>query len=116
MAGLVAMLILALSLAVLFWFLADRIEAGKMQPNMGHHNQDNTTPESWRAMSFAVAHAMRDGARWYLGSGVLGIAVAAWTGSAGDGIAAAGAGMGIACAPLVLGLIRAGQMLVPRPT
>lgn len=32
--------------------------AGRLHPNMGHHNVENTTPDSWRAAQLAIGNAV----------------------------------------------------------
>ena len=113
MPGLAAMVILAGAIATVLWFMADRIDQGKTQPRMGRRTQANTTPESWVRGSDAVADAMRMGARWYAGAAVVGIGIALFTLSASSGVSAIGTGLAIAAAPMVLGVIRAGNMLIP---
>jgi len=57
---------------VVFVWLGREIGGGRIAPAMGGHTQDNTTPDSWRAMSQTVGTEVeRCGWSWIVAAAVL---------------------------------------------
>ena len=106
------LVVLAAAVAAVLWVMAGRIESGKTQPNMGHHTPENTTAASWAKMLVATGEAMRWGVRLHIFAIVIGVAWAALVGSATRGASVVAVGMSVAAVILVLGVIRAFNLLV----
>jgi len=113
MTAVLVIVVIAVSIGAMMWVMADRIESGQTQPNMGHHTRESTTPESWARASAAIAEAMRWGAKHYAFAAVLSIAVAAWTGSGSSGAGAGSAVFLLSACVMVVGIVRAIGMLEP---
>ena len=90
-----------------FVWLGRRMIAGRIDPNLGHRNVENTTPESWHATRTAIGKAIAGcGWTWVLAAIVLSVLAPA-------GVVAGVALLTIASVWLVVQIARAAKLLTP---
>ena len=113
MAGLVAVVLIVIVLAAGMWVLASYMADGRIEPSMGSHTPETTTPESWVGARERVARAMQLTAKSYLFWIAIGLFAAGWTGSAESGAGIISAGLALGAVPLLVGVFGAMRTLEP---
>ena len=113
MAGLIIVVVIVVVLAAGMWVLGAYMADGRIEPSMGRHTPETTTPESWVAARKRVARAMQMTAKWYLFWIAIGLFAAGWNESAENGAGIISIGLALGAVPLLVGVFGAMRTLEP---